>query len=164
MDPWDGEVVLWTGKSGPRPRHRLLPWVLVPLGYWGVQLVLAALLDREPGFLIRATVQTAIWVVAVALVLPLVARRQLSNGRYTVTDQRIVVEGRISGFPVRRSENLAELRDPDLRDGSVAFGDRKSGKLAGHRANGRMIAPLVLYRIPEPERVLEIIREAQARL
>ncbi|GHF76873.1 hypothetical protein GCM10017566_58960 [Amycolatopsis bartoniae] len=156
--------MLWTGKSGPRPRRRWLLYVLVPLAYYGMQLLISVILDQDPGYLVRITINAGICLVGFILLLPLFGRRQLSTGRYTVTDRRIVVEGRISGFPVRRSENLAELRTPELRDGSVAFGDRKSGKLAGHRPNGRVIASLVLYRIPEPEHVLEIIREAQARL
>lgn len=165
MNP--GEAVLWEGDPGPpepwyrRPRETvqpLLPWLaytVIMLAFWHWTS------DHWLGYVILWAAIT----LALVVLSPVFSRHTISRGHYTLTTHRLLVDGRRFGFPVHRAENLAELRPPTLSaDGSIAFGDAKSGNQAGFRANKSVIHPLVLHQIPEPEHVLELIRCAQATL
>ncbi|MCT2587510.1 hypothetical protein [Actinophytocola gossypii] len=95
------------------------------------------------------------------LLIPFYARRGLTTGYHTVTNQRVIV--RSPRLPVRRTERLADLADPVLlTDGAtISFGDRSRYEPAGVRPDGAPVHPLVLRSVPDAERVLELIRDAQ---
>lgn len=151
--------MLWTGQSAQQPPRR---WVFALNAVAGVAvLLLVEVLLGKEGALPYTAITAVVGLTVTTLVGPLHGRNQLTLGSYTVTDQRVLVESRVTLFRVRRTENLAELTTPRLMDGSVAFGDLSSGAAAGRRPTGQPISPLVLEGIPEPERVLGLIEQAQ---
>lgn len=162
-----GEVVLWEGDSPPPvPWYRRRPGrIRFGVGVVLFVVALGLVLWFKDG---DDLLFPACWVVGGAVsyfLRPLLSRNLLSHGHYTLTDHRLLIEARISGFRVRREENLGELRYPTLReDGTIAFGDPKSGSQAGSRPDGSLIQPIVLSGVAEPERVLELIRETQRKL
>lgn len=104
----------------------------------------------------------AVLALLSVLTRPLWARWSLTLGHYTLTSRRIVVERRINGVRVRRSELLTDLTTPKLLgDGSIAFGDPREQENPGHRASGLLVPPLVLHKVPDAEHVLGLIRQAQ---
>lgn len=154
--------MLWQGKSPQRLGSRRqyltdLGALVLGIGLTALLMALLGKLDQLPYYAVGLTAFLALSLVPRVLL----TRNQLMTGDYTITDRRILVEDRVWGIPVRRDELLSELKTPELLDGSVAFGDPKSGAVAGTRQDGVVIPPLVLWHVPEPERVLEIVRRAQ---
>jgi hypothetical protein len=152
----DGEVVLCTGRSSATRRQKIA--VVASLLVVSAGAVAQTLLPFGSGI-----PSVLVWFVGILLFLPFMFRRSLTVGHYMVTDRRVIV--RFPRLPVRRAEWLADLADPVLltrADGpAISFGDPTRFQLAGHRPNGAPIAALVLRSVPDAERVLELIREAQ---
>lgn len=159
-----GEAVLWTGVSGPVPpaeRRRIL------LTQLAVILVVAGVLTVYAGWSLHwGSLRWFLIILVVLAALRCVAyvvrrRESLTRGRYTVTNLRVYVDGQALGFPVRRSEKLADLKPATLwRDESVSFGDPARPSDAG-RYDLVPIKRLVLYRIDQPQYVLELLRQVQ---
>lgn len=158
MELAEGEVVLCTGRSTATRRQKV--GAAVFLLVLAAVTVARALLPPPFG---GPLLSMLFWLVPSALFLPFMLRRSLTIGHYTVTNRRVIV--RSPHLPVRREERLAHLADPLLltrADGpAISFGDPVHFQLAGHRPNGAPIAPLVLRSVPDAERVLELIRDAQ---
>ncbi|MBB2935588.1 hypothetical protein FHX82_002642 [Amycolatopsis bartoniae] len=158
--------MLWTGESPRSAAWKAWLRRLLGLAIMAGLLILLRYLLGQPDYLLQGAIQAAAIFLFNSLINPFMFRNQLTEGRYTVTNQRVLVENRVYWFRIRRSERLAALAPPRLLDdGSVSFGNPRKGVLAGHRPNGLVIFELTLRGIPEPERVLEIVREAhrQAR-
>lgn len=160
------ETVLWEGDPGPTPPwYRRLRETVVPVLPWlGYTLVMLACWAWTSNHWLGYLILWAVVTVALVVLSPLLGRHTISRGHYTLTDRRLLVDGRRFGFPVHRAENLADLHTPQLReDGSITFGGRETGDRAGLRPNKSVIHSLLLYRIADPEHVLELLRKTQAR-
>lgn len=158
----DGEVLLWSGHS-TLPRHALR-WLFVQAGLLCAAAGAIAIPLGGWSAFVRVLAFGALSGILPQL---FVARRNLTDGVYNVTDRRILVSGHVYGLRVRRAERLADLDTPEQVTvsgiQSVRFGDPKKYRLAGHRRDGSVVHPLILSVAQESGHVLGIILRAQAR-
>lgn len=156
------ESLLWSGESPPRSRRRIVLVFLVVLAFYGATIVIGGVVldqwEHLPAVLLAATGASLGRVVFV--------RRTLTNGRYTVTTHRVVVQNSWLGIHCQREERLTDLVPPKLVEvrgiAAVRFGDFPD-RLAGHRGSGAIVFPLVLHPVSGAAEAFEAIRHAQSR-